>query len=84
VWRESLSNNEAALISTVSLPHRQHLLLVSRLAVRLTERARSGGQHLLLAPGHVLHFSGDDFRYVLGFEDYDTDLAGTIPYLPKG
>src|SRR5262245_1359916 len=47
-----------------SLPQRQHLLLVSRLAVRLHERARSGGQQLLLTPGHVLHLSGDDVRYV--------------------
>jgi hypothetical protein len=52
------------LVFVVSLPQRQHLLLVSRLAVRLHERARSGGQHLLLTPGHVLHLSGDDFRYV--------------------
>jgi hypothetical protein len=37
---------------------------VTRHAVRLNERARSGGQPLFLTPRHVSHLSGDDFRYV--------------------
>src|SRR5262245_48913940 len=45
-WRDSLTDNEAALAFNYSLPRRQHLLLVGWVAVRLNERARSGGQPL--------------------------------------
>jgi hypothetical protein len=36
------------------LPQGQQLLLVGWVAVRLNERARSGGQPLFLMPSHVL------------------------------
>jgi hypothetical protein len=47
-----------------SLPQRQHLLLVSGVAVCLNERTHSDGQPLSLTSSHILHFNGDDFRHI--------------------
>jgi hypothetical protein len=43
-----------------SLPQRQHLLLVSGVAVCLNECTRSDGQPLSLTSSHVLHLNGDE------------------------
>jgi hypothetical protein len=46
------------------LPQRQHLLLVSGVAVCLNERTRSDGEPLSLTSSHVLHLNGDDSRHI--------------------
>jgi hypothetical protein len=46
-----------------SLPQRQHLLLVSGVAM-CVKRTRSDRQPLSLTSSHVSHLNGDDFRHI--------------------
>jgi len=67
-----------------SLPKRQHLLLVGRVAVRLNEIARPAGQLLPIVPRHVLHLGCDDPRHVsdptfLHIERQDPNRSSVLP-----
>src|SRR6476660_2690574 len=67
-----------------SLPKGQHLLLVSRVAMRLNETAGPAGQPLSIAPCHVSHLGGDDLRHVsdptfLDIERQDSNRSVVLP-----
>src|SRR6476659_2204565 len=66
------------------LPKGQHLLLVSRVAMRLNETAGPAGQPLSIAPCHVSHLGGDDLRHVsdptfLHIERQDSNRSVVLP-----